>query len=486
MSHNDFNLLAAARQEMIDHGFAPDFPPEADRQLAAIRPGIQPGSDASLRDLTGLLWSSIDNDDSRDLDQIEWAERTGEGIRVLVGVADVDSLVDKGTPIDCHAAQETTTVYTGVRTFPMLPERLSTDLTSLNEEQERAAVVIEMVVAADGAVAKSGIYRARVHNCAQLAYNAVGAWLEGTGPSPAKVAASADLAAQLKLQDEAAGILREARHRLGALTFDRLEAQPVFVDGKVQDITARAANRAAHLIEDFMIAANEVMARTLRDAGVSSIRRVVKEPERWPRIVELAKQYGDTLPATPDPGALNAFLLRRKAADPVHYADVSLSVLKLMGPGEYVLMRPGDPPQGHFGLAAHDYTHSTAPNRRFADVVTQRLIKAHAAGTKVGYADDELDGIAKNCTLKEDAARKVERAMTKRMAAVALQHRIGENFQAVVTGNTPKGVFVRIFNPPVEGRLMRGEHGLDVGDRLRVTLLSTDPQRGFLDFGRVS
>jgi exoribonuclease-2 len=482
MPHDDFNLLAAARQEMIDHGFAPDFSPEAERQLAAI----QPSSDASLRDLTGLLWSSIDNDDSRDLDQIEWAERTAEGIRVLVGVADVDSLVGKGTPIDAHAAQETTTVYTGVRTFPMLPERLSTDLTSLNEGQERAAVVIETVMAADGSVTKSGIYRARVRNRAQLAYNGVGAWLEGTGPAPAKVAASVELAAQLKLQDEAAGILREARHRLGALTFDRLEAQPVFADGKVQDITARAANRAAHLIEDFMIAANEVMARTLRDAGVSSIRRVVKAPERWPRIVELAKQTGDTLPDTPDPGALNAFLVRRKAADPVHYADVSLSVLKLMGPGEYVLMRPGDPAQGHFGLAAQDYTHSTAPNRRFADMVTQRLIKAHAAGTVAGYADDELDGIAKNCTLKEDAARKVERAMNKRLAAVAMQHRIGENFQAVVTGNTPKGVFVRIFDPPVEGRLMRGERGLDVGDRLRVTLLSTDPQRGFLDFGKVS
>ena len=235
-----------------------------------------------------------------------------------------------------------------------------------------------------------------------------------------------------------------------------------------------------------MIGANEVMARTLRDAGVSSIRRVVKAPERWPRIVELAQQCGDTLPAAPDPGALNAFLVRRKAADPVHYADVSLSVLKLMGPGEYVLMRPGDAAQGHFGLAAQDYTHSTAPNRRFADMVTQRLIKAHAAGAEAGYADDELDGIAKNCTLKEDAARKVERAMNKRLAAVAMQHRIGENFQAVVTGNTPKGVFVRVFDPPVEGRLMRGEQGLDVGDRLRVTLLSTDPQRGFLDFGKVS
>jgi len=482
MPHDGFNLAAAARQEMIDHGFAPDFPPEAERQLAEIQPRL----DASLRDLTGLLWSSIDNDDSRDLDQIEWAERTAAGIRVLVGVADVDSLVGKGSPIDAHAARETTTVYTGIRTFPMLPERLSTDLTSLNEGQDRAAVVIEMLVAADGSVSKSSIYRARVRNRAQLAYGGVGAWLEGAAPAPPKVAASPDLAAQLKLQDDAAGILREARHRLGALTFDRLEAEPVFADGKVQNIAARAANRAAHLIEDFMIAANQAIATTLRGAGVSSIRRVVKAPERWPRIVELAAQCGDTLPATPDPASLNAFLVRRKAADPVHYADVSLSVLKLMGPGEYVLMRPGDPPEGHFGLAAHDYTHSTAPNRRFADVVTQRLIKAHAAGSAAGYDDQELDAIARNCTLREDAARKVERAMTKRIAAVALQHRIGENFQAVVTGNTPKGVFVRIFDPPVEGRLMRGERGLDVGDRLHVKLLSTDPQRGFLDFARVS
>jgi exoribonuclease-2 len=482
MSHDNFDLAAAARQEMIDHGFAPDFPPEAERQLAAI----QPRSDASLRDMTGLLWSSIDNDDSRDLDQIEWAERTAEGIRVLVGIADVDSLVDKGTPIDDHAALETTTVYTGICVFPMLPERLSTYLTSLAEDQERAAVVIEMMVAADGAVARNAIYQARVRNRAQLAYNGVGAWLDGTGPAPAKIAALPELAAQIKLQDEAAQILRDARHRLGALTFDRLEAQAVVADGKVRDITARAANRAAHLIEDFMIAANEVMARTLRDAGISSIRRVVKAPARWPRIVELAAHCGDTLPAAPDPAALNAFLLRRKAADPAHYADVSLSVLKLMGPGEYVLMRPGDPPQGHFGLAAHDYTHSTAPNRRFADVVTQRLVKAHAAGVAARYADGELDTIAKNCTSKEDDARRVERAMTKRLAAVALRHRIGENFQAVVTGNAPKGVFVRIFDPPVEGRLVRGEHGLDVGDRLRVVLLSTDPERGFLDFARVS
>ena len=480
MPHDNFDLAAAARQEMIGHGFAPDFPTEAERQLATIR--LQP--DPSLRDLTALLWSSIDNDDSRDLDQIEWAERVPTGIRVLVGVADVDSAVARSTPIDSHAARETTTVYAGVRTFPMLPEQLSTDLTSLNENQDRAGIVIEMVVAADGSIASNSIYRALLRNHAQLAYSSVGAWLEGTAAPPPKVAASADLQAQLKLQDEAAQALRECRHQLGALTFDRQEAQPVFTAGVVTDITARDHNRAAQLIEDFMIGANEVMARTLRGAGVSSIRRVVKAPERWPRIMELAAQFGEKLPAAPDPGALNAFLMRRKAADPVHYPDISLSVLKLMGPGEYVLMRPGDPEQGHFGLAAHDYTHSTAPNRRFADLLTQRLLKALAAKAQPPYSDSELDSIARNCTLMEDNARKVERAMEKRMAAVALHPRVGQSFSAVVTGVTPKGVFVRVFDPPVEGRLMRGERGLDVGDRLRVTLLSTDPQRGFIDFAR--
>jgi exoribonuclease-2 len=478
----DFDLAAAARQEMLDHGFEPDFSPDAERQLAAIE--AQP--DRGLRDLTGLLWSSIDNDDSRDLDQIEWSERAAAGIRVMVGVADVDSKVGKSTPIDCHAARETTTVYAGVRNFPMLPERLSTDLSSLAEGQDRAAVVIELLVAADGAISSPAIYRALVRNRAQLTYNGVGPWLDGTAAAPVKVAASAELAVQLKLQDEAAACLREARHRLGALTFDRLEAEPVMVNGKVEDIRARAANRAAHLIEDFMIAANEVMAQTLREAGVASIRRVVKAPERWPRMVELAAHYGEKLPPEPDAAALNRVLLNRKQADPEHYADVSLAVLKLMGPGEYVLMRPGDDPQGHFGLAAHDYTHSTAPNRRFADMVTQRLIKTHAAGAASPYSGDELAVIARNCTLKEDAARKVQRNMTKRMAAVALRNRVGQTFSGVVTGVTPKGVFVRIFDPPVEGRLMHGESGLDVGDRLHVSLLSTDPQRGFIDFGRVS
>ena len=479
MTHAGFDLAAAARQEMIDHGFHPDFPAGVAQQLASIdaRP------DPALRDLRSLLWSSIDNDDSRDLDQIEWAERAGDNIRVLVAIADVSASVAKATPIDGYAALETTTVYTGVHTFPMLPERLSTDLTSLAEAQDRAAVVIDMSIAKDGEIQSSTSYRALVRNHAQLTYNATGPWLENTAPAPPKLAASPDLEAQIKLQDEAAKRLSDARHRHGALCFDRVEAEPLIKDGQVHGLATRKHNRAGQLIEDFMIAANEAMARALRDSGVSSIRRVVKDPERWPRIVELARQYGGQLPQTPDPGALNAFLIGRRDADPVHYADISLAVLKLMGPGEYVLARPGDPPQGHFGLAAHDYTHSTAPNRRFADLVTQRLLKSLDDRSKP-YTDGELETIARDCTLKEDAARKVQRAMQKRLAAVALEPRVGETFSAVVTGVTPKGVFVRSLDPPVEGRLMRGEGGLDVGDRLRVTLLSTDPQRGFIDFGR--
>ncbi|HLK51742.1 MAG TPA: RNB domain-containing ribonuclease [Bryobacteraceae bacterium] len=479
MNHAGFDLAAAARQEMIDHGFQPDFPAGVAEQLA----GINGRPDPSLRDLRSLLWSSIDNDDSRDLDQIEWAERTGGGIRVLVAIADVSASVAQATPIDAYAARETTTVYTGVRTFPMLPERLSTDLTSLAENQDRAAVVIDMTIASDGSIQTSSSYRAVVRNRAQLTYNGVGPWLENTAPAPPKVAASPDLQAQLKLQDEAAQQLCEARHRHGALSFDRLEIEPLVKDGQVQGLATRKHNRAGQLIEDFMIAANEAMARALREAGVASIRRVVKDPERWPRIVELARQYGEQLPAEPDSGALNQFLLRRRDSDPVHYADVSLAVLKLMGPGEYVVARPGDAPQGHFGLAAHDYTHSTAPNRRFADLVTQRLLKSLETKSKP-YPDEDLDAIARHCTLMEDAARKVQRAMQKRLAAAALQDRAGETFSAVVTGVTPKGVFVRVPDPPIEGRLMRGERGLDVGDRLRVTLLSTDPQRGFIDFGR--
>lgn len=466
---------------MIEHGFDPDFPKGVDQQIAQIRTRHP---EAGLRDLRNLPWSSIDNDTSRDLDQIEVAERTGDDIRVRVAIADVDASVDTRTPIDRHASDQTTTVYTGVKNFSMLPDELSTGLTSLNEGEDRSAMVIEYTVAKDGSIGSPDIYRALVRNHAQLAYNAVGAWLESNADAPAKLAASAELQAQLKLQDEASEVLCAARHQLGALDFDRVEAEAVVSDGEVEDVRARQRNRATRLIEDFMIAANHVMAQTLSRAGVSSIRRVVKTPERWPRIAALAQQYGQKLPAEADSGALNTFLQTIQHKDPDHYQDISLAVIKLMGPGEYVVERPGDPDPGHFGLAVHDYTHSTAPNRRYADLITQRLIKAAFTNQPPPYSDAELDKIARDCTTKEDAARKVERAMRKHIAAVAMAGRIGQTFDAIVTGASDKGTYVRTLMPPIEGRVIKGEQGLDVGDRVKVTLLNTDPQRGFIDFGR--
>jgi len=484
MPYFDFDLALAARQEMIDHGFNPDFPPDVEKQLCALGDDPLPAPNGGVRDLRSLLWSSIDNDTSRDLDQIEVAERVNGGVLIRIGIADVDVDVTIGSPIDQHASSETTSVYTGIRTFSMLPERLSTDLTSLNETADRLAVVVELVAAGDGSISAPAVYRALVQNRAQLTYSGVGPWLEGKSAAPAKVAASSDLQAQLKLQDEAAQALRQARHRAGALNFDRTEPEVVMSDGKVAGITARQRNRAAELIEDFMIAANEVVARTLQSAGVASIRRVVKTPERWDRIAQLARRSGETLPAQPDARALNAFLEKQRTKDAVHYADLSLAVIKLMGPGEYVLVGRGESGEGHFGLAVHDYTHSTAPNRRFADLVTQRVIKAVMSRAAAPYTDGDLAAIARNCTLKEDAARAVERAMHKRVAAAALHDRIGSTFPAVVTGVTPKGTFVRILNPPAEGMLVRGAQGIDVGDQIKVTLLSTDPKRGYIDFGR--
>ena len=457
---------------MRAHGFEPDFSPEVRQQLdtiAAHPPAVAAAGD--MRDLRPLLWSSIDNDTSRDLDQLEVAERLPAGeTRVLVAIADVDAFVPARSPIDAHAAVETTTVYTGVSMFPMLPEALSTGATSLLEGADKLALVIEFVVSSDGAVHSEHVYRAVVRNKAQLTYNGVGPWLEHRAAAPAKVAASTDLQQQLALQDACAQSLMNARHRHGALSLESVDNHP---------------NRATHLIEDFMIAANEAVARSLETMRVSSIRRIVKTPERWDRIVALAHTLGTTLPAAPSSGALNEFLVARRTADPDRFADLSLSVIKLMGPGEYVLERPGDPAAGHFGLAVQDYTHATAPNRRFADLVTQRLLKAALSGKPSPYSDDELATIARSCTLKEDAARKVEREMSKRVAAVAMSGRIGESFDAVVTGVTPKGTFVRILTPHVEGLLAQGAQGVDVGDSIHVRLTRADVERGFIDFARV-
>lgn len=486
ISRHQIDLQAAAKQVMLENGFEPELSPQAQQQLNEVLahpPRVVPGAD--LRDLRSLLWSSIDNDTSRDLDQIEVAEKLPNGeAKVMVGIADVDAFVQKATPIDQHAAKETTTVYTGVRNFSMLPEPLSTGATSLLEAGDRISVVIEFVVAADGTIHSGSWYRALVRNKAQLAYNAVGPWLENKGPAPGKVAASAELQSQLTFQNEIAQRLRKQRYQHGALNIETIETRAVVLNEQIVDIARQEKNEATELIEEFMIASNEIVARALQERKVSSIRRVVKTPERWPRIVELAAQHGETLPAQPDSKALNDFLIKRKAADPDHFTDVSLTVIKLMGPGEYVLERPGDPEQGHFGLAVQDYTHSTAPNRRFADLVTQRLIKAVLANQPAPYSDADLAAIAQNCTLKENAARKVERAMTKRIAAVAMSSRIGELFDAIVTGVTPKGTFVRIAKPVVEGLLAQGQQGVDVGDKLRVKLIRADAQNGYIDFAR--
>lgn len=482
--HQD--LQALARQAMLANGFQPDFPPPVQQQLADLKTRPPQGSaGAQVRDLRNLLWSSIDNDTSKDLDQIEFAERLPNGqARVLVGIADVDCFVAKDSPIDAHAARETTTVYTGVRNFHMLPEELSTDATSLLERDNELCLVIEFTVGGDGQIVSGNLYRALVHNQAQLTYNGVGPWLEGKAPAPPKVAASSELQAQLKLQDEIAQNLKNARFRHGALNIENTEVHTVMLNQEVQ-IEKQEKNRATELIEDFMIAANETVARTLDQKNVPSIRRVVKTPERWDRIVELAARQGGQLPSQPDSKALNDFLTQRRAADPDHFADLSLAVVKLMGPGEYVLQRPGDAAQGHFGLAVQNYTHSTAPNRRFADLLTQRLIKAMLAGGAVPYSENDLAVIAQNCTVKEDAARKVERQVSKVLAAVAMTRRIGEVFDAILTGITPHGTFVRVLTPHVEGLLLHCHPGLDVGDKIRAKLVSADVHRGYIDFVQV-
>jgi len=482
-----FNLVAAAHAAMIEHGFQPDFPQGTDTELAAIKAHPQTPAAPDAQDLRGLLWSSIDNDTSKDLDQIEWAERLSDGrIRVLVGVADVDSRVTMGTVLDKHASTETTSVYTGVRVFPMLPSALSEGITSLNENEDRVALVIEFSVDASGTASDGKAYRALVRNMAQLAYNSVGAWLEGKGPAPEKVSASAELAAQLKLQDEAAQRMEGSRFQHGALDLETIETRPVMLADQAVEIAQLEKNRATSLIEEFMIAANGVIARTLEDAGVASIRRIVRTPKRWDRIVELATGLGTTLPADPDSKALNDFLLVQKRKDPDHFPDLSLAVVKLMGPGEYVLVKPGATSPGHFGLAVQDYTHSTAPNRRFSDVVTQRLMKALFSHAQQPYSESELDAIAQRCTVMEDGARKVEREMQKRIAAVVLRPRIGQSFPAIVTGVNQYGTFVRTLNPHVDGMLVNlgksHSRHVDVGDRLTVKLVSTDPERGYIDF----
>jgi VacB/RNase II family 3'-5' exoribonuclease len=477
-------LRSIARRAMVERGLLPDFSPAALAETNAIH-GPATVTPISAKDLRDLLWASIDNDDSRDLDQLTVSVPVGGGaVRILVAIADVDATVKQGSALDEHARTNTTSVYTAAQTFPMFPEKLSTDLTSLGEGQDRVAMVVDMTVTADGNVDTSEIYRALVQNRAKLAYNGVAAWLDGTGPAPSRIGAVPGMDEQLRVQDRVAQVMKNRRHERGSLSLTTLEASAVFDGDALKDLRPEDKNRAKELIEDFMIAANGVAAKYLEKKGFPSLRRILRSPERWERIVELAKTFGETLPGAPDARALGAFLVKRMASDPVRFPDLSLAVVKLIGRGEYLLEVPGGNPPGHFGLAVSEYTHSTAPNRRFPDVIEQRLLKAAVFGQKAPYDPDELDTLAKHCTDQEANADKVERQVRKSAAALLLESRIGERFDAIVTGASTKGTWVRTFHPPVEGMVVRGAKGLDVGDKVKVELLSTNVEQGFIDFGR--
>jgi VacB/RNase II family 3'-5' exoribonuclease len=477
-------LKDIARRAMIQRGLLPDFSQAALAEASALTRAATAGG-PSVRDLRRLLWASIDNDDSRDLDQLSVAERLPNGaVTIRVAIADVDASVPVSSAIDGHARTNTTSVYTAAEIFPMLPERLSTDLTSLGEREERLAVVVEMTIAGDGAVARSDVYRAVVVNQAKLAYRTVAAWLDGAAPAPERVSAVPGLDEQLRIQDEVAQRMKRLRARHGALDLETVEARPVFEDGVLTALRPDPTNRARALIEDFMIAANGVTARYLDAKGFPSFRRVLRAPERWSRIVELAAAVGEHLPPAPDALALEGFLASRRERDPARFPELSLSVVKLLGSGEYALQRPGDQGAGHFGLAVRDYTHSTAPNRRFPDLLTQRLLKSALHGGAPPYRDDELAALARNCTAQEGNAAKVERQVLKSAAALLLAQRVGERFDAIVTGASEKGTWVRLLQPPVEGKVVRGFERLDVGDRVRVELVRTDAERGFIDFVR--
>src|SRR5664280_345177 len=478
-------LQRIAHRAMLERGLVPDFPVQALTELDGIH-GPATRAEESTRDLRNLLWCSIDNDDSRDLDQLTVAESMSDGAtKILVAIADVDAVVKKGSAIDDHARQNTTSVYTVAETFPMLPEKLSTNLTSLNYASDRLAIVIEMVFTGDGSLQSSDLYGAMVRNRAKLAYNSVADWLEGNGPMPQGIGTVNGLEENLRLQDRVAQKLKALRHLNGALDLETVEARPVFDGDELKDLEAETRNRAKSIIEDFMIAANGVTARYLASKKLPSLRRVVRIPKRWDRIVELAAKRGSTLPKEPDSKALDQFLVSAKAADPLRFPDLSLTVIKLLGAGEYVVQLPGGSVAGHFGLAVKDYAHSTAPNRRYPDLITQRLLKAAVAGPTRPYENDELEALAKHCTEAEDAANKVERQVTKSAAAILLETRIGEQFDAIVTGAAPKGTWVRILHPPIEGKLVYGFEGIDVGHRIQVQLIHTNVEQGFIDFKRI-
>ena len=478
-------LQNIARKAMISRGLVPDFPDAEISELneislpAAYKPEI-------AKDMRDLLWCSVDNADSLDLDQLTFAESLeGNRVRILVAIADVDALVDAKSNIDHHASQNTASVYTVARIFPMLPEKLSTDLTSLCLDSDRCAIVVDIILGNDGKVQQSDIYQAIVRNHAKLQYASLADWLEGNGTIPAEIARVEGLAENIKLQNRMAQKMKALRHEHGALEFETIEAMPVFDGDDLCEMKVEPKNRAKDLIEDFMIAANGATAIFLSGKNFPSMRRVVRIPKQWNRIVELASGHGFSLPAESDSKSLSGYLQFIKQNDPLHFLDMSISVLKLLGSGEYIIDIPGTIPPGHFGLAVKDYAHSTAPNRRYPDLITQRLLKSAISGNSIPYSTEQMEQIAQHCTLKEDDVTKVERQVEKSANAILMKSRVGEVFDAIVSGASPKGTWIRLFHPHVEGKLVTGFNGLKVGQQLKVRLTHINVESGFIDFERV-
>lgn len=455
---DDLKRLAA--QAMRAHGLEPDFPAAALAEAAAAA-AIKDEVGAKIVDLRELLWSSIDNDDSLDLDQIEVAEALGAGeARLRVGIADVDSVVKSLSAVDEHARANTTSVYTAAVIFAMLPERLSTDLTSLGQDQDRLCLIIDMTIKADGTTGSATIYQALVRNRAKLAYRSVAAWLQGSAPAPAPVATVAGLEAQLKLQDDIAQRLKSRRQAHGALQFDTAENRAVRAEGVLIDLEPDPKNRAQELIEEFMVAANGVVARFMQAQGRTSLRRILRTPKHWDRISDIAKALGEALPQTPDAVALNAFLEKQRQLNPARFADLSLSVIKCLGAGEYVAQRPTDDTEGHFGLAVRDYTHSTAPNRRYPDLVTQRLLKSALQNRVSPYDDAQLATLAAHCTEQESNAKKGGTPDRKIGGCHAL---------AIAHGSAFRGHCDRRFREGYLGKNSKSEHGGSRGQELPRT-----------------
>jgi len=480
------DIARIATQAMLERGLEPEFSKAVIQQLEKID---SPGEDLdpNIFDLTDLLWCSLDNDDSMDLDQLTVAEVLKNGlVKIYVAIADVDSVVKKDTPIDEHARINAASIYTSARIFPMLPEKLSTNLTSLNPDEDRLAIVVEMVIDKDGYLTAPQIYRAKVRNKAKLAYDAISDWIDGKIPPPEALSKVKGMAEQIEIQDKTAQIIRKRRHAQGSLEFEIFEPKAIFNGEQVVGIVQQVQNRGRQLIEEFMIATNECTSKFLAAQGHSSLRRVVRSPENWMRIVELAKKFGETLPNQPNSKALSLFLAKQHKADPIRFPDLSLVIVKLMGSGEYVVERPNSEPVGHFGLAVRDYTHSTAPNRRYPDLITLRMIKSALQDTVPAYSDADLDLLAEHCSRQEDAARKVERRVRKSEAALVLSSHINQTFDAIVTGKSITATWVRIFDMPVEGLLSDGMPDLHVGRKLRVKLVSTNVEKGFIDFVQVS